>query len=239
RKWLAGCLVCLLLLCGCRAVEPITSASADVKTTTQKTDTTTTAQTIAPVTQLPLLTTKVKATTTQTRIICAPPAPQQIEFTDMQAFQKALKTANSLENLQKLFAYDGAFPKEFKENMHMLLESKFFVVPHLPDIASDVHIFFAPEGVTNVSFYLPDEFNTKTFKNMWIYHYEQETPFSNAKDNVVVETWVTDAGFAVTQYGLLNHVFEIDGYYILVKGSYSENMKRFINEISFEKVEIK
>ena len=96
-------LLCFLLLCGCRAAEPITSVDDSVKTTMQTT---------------------TQPQTQGTR------KGKKLFFTDVQAYTQTVSTVKTIEDINKIFENTVGYPKQIKESaFEVPLKKGFFLVP--------------------------------------------------------------------------------------------------------------
>lgn len=239
RKWIAGCLACFLLLCGCRAVEPIGSVGKDTQTTTQTTAVTTAVQPLISTTQRPVCTTQAPTTTTNRSLECEGyPSQKEKLFDDLQSYRDTLKTIVSSEKLQAVFEdAEGTMPAKLEEYMGMLLQDKFFVIPHLSEAEIVAPVVFSTDGITFFNAKLPDG-RTVSFS---AYHHKREdvTPNTFNKD-FARKTYTTKAGLQVTQTGLRSWFYKMDGYFIEFSVTGDQYMgEAFLDTLTFEKVEIK
>ncbi|MBP3514475.1 MAG: hypothetical protein J6J74_08380, partial [Elusimicrobiaceae bacterium] len=140
QKWLAGCLVCLLLLCGCRAVEPITSASNGAKSTTATSQTTTV--------------TKVLTTTRPSNYTYDVGRTQAtgeftLMFADFEEYAAKLKTFTDKQTIyangNELTAKDPAVQET---NFSVLLKEKYFLVPCIAQPYRYGSLMFHSQGYT-------------------------------------------------------------------------------------------
>ena len=117
RKWLAGCLVCLLLLCGCKTVETVPSMDNEAATvqkavgTTAHTSTKTNVDTIADST-LQTINTTVNSYNQGRRW-----------YKTKSAYEKIIRGLHSRKDLENVFMIDSGLIAD----MPMFLVDKFYL----------------------------------------------------------------------------------------------------------------
>ncbi|MBP3514474.1 MAG: hypothetical protein J6J74_08375 [Elusimicrobiaceae bacterium] len=234
RKWLAGCLACLLLLCGCRAVEPITSASANVKTTTHN-------------------------TTRSTPKTHRDPTFVRIPYLSLDEYRKTVSKVHSVQDLSSIFL--GKSVSE--ENMTMLLKDRFFVLPQLNKNIRCTKVEFVTRGITSFRCEVNETCYTHKshepcYMSIDILH--RKTEFKSYGEN----TAVLDTDFLTadgTRFTVVESVKEKydewadapwrtyyhwtdEGYLIAVStdancDTEEDCLEKYVKELRFEKVEIK
>lgn len=251
RKWLAGCLACLLLLCGCKTAEPITSVDNDAKTSTQAavvtTTTTVSATTITTVSQ----STKTTRPKNYTYDTDGPMKHMTMGFSNFEQYTTRVKT---FTDMQAIFSY-GNNPtaqdvKAKEEDLSLLLKEKYVLIPNIPQQYRYGSVVFSTYGYTSARMAHIEDESLEAVFNLVMFH--GKDPELELGERTKRYSFTNERGKEITRYDQSGKMpvyvwkEEDTTIRIFLEANNIENQEdhlakyeQFLKTLTFEKVEIK